>query len=200
MVYLNTLQIRNLLTINETFKKSKFITYIWKINNKDELKQFLELYKNKAATHNCYAYKYGYSKQDYGYFNDKEPNGVSGEALLNIINKKNITNIAILVVRYYGGVKLGKGNLQKAYCSGATKLLSNIELKKVQLMYKLKLRYDLKDSKSISNFLFKISGESNTIFEYKDSYVISIIIIKTKELLKEINFKIEILSETLDYF
>ncbi|WP_158500501.1 IMPACT family protein [Spiroplasma turonicum] len=198
--YFNVLEIETVIEKTEVVKKSKFITYICKISNKDELEVFLKNNKSDNASHNCYAYKYGFKNAVYGYHNDKEPSGTSGEPLLNIINSKNLTNIAILVVRYFGGVKLGTGNLKRAYCSNAISILTNIVIKKAKLFYKLVIKFNIQDSKQIINCINKINETKDLKLKYDDKKVISTIFIKTKELLKEILFKIEILYEKFDYF
>ena len=97
-------------------KKSKFIGYYYKIDNIDEINKIIDNLKkeHKKARHIPYAYKIGniVKKSD-----DKEPNGTAGLPILNIIEIKNLDNVIILVVRYFGGIKLGAGPLTRAYAS-----------------------------------------------------------------------------------
>ncbi|AKX33721.1 hypothetical protein SLITO_v1c00530 [Spiroplasma litorale] len=196
----NELDIEEFLSTYKAFKNSKFITIIWKVYNKNQLEEFLNINKDNTATHNCYAYKYGFQNQEYGYFNDKEPNGTSGDCLLSIINKKNITNIVILVTRHFGGTKLGTGNLQKAYSAGAIELIDKSSIKIKSIMCKLKIQYSINDSKKINNFINKICVKTIPLIVYEGNFVISTVLIKTKELLNEVMFKIKILEEIIDYF
>lgn len=111
-------------------KKSKFITKLYKINNIDEINLILNNTNNeyKDATHVCYGYVIdGIEKcSDNG-----EPSGTAGLPILNVLKKKNLTNVLAIVIRYFGGIKLGAGGLVRAYSNSiveALKLTNNIEL------------------------------------------------------------------------
>ena len=110
MELLNTAQIE--------CKKSKFIGYYYKINSIEEVDIILNTLKkdHKKAKHIAYAYKIGneIKKSD-----DKEPNGTAGMPILNIITLKQLDNVLILVVRYFGGIKLGAGPLTRCYAKAA---------------------------------------------------------------------------------
>lgn len=99
-------------------KKSKFISYYFEISNKDEIDEILtELKKeHRKARHLPYAYKFGNNikKSD-----DKEPSNTAGGPILNIIEKNNLDNCLIVIVRYFGGIKLGAGGLIRAYSNSA---------------------------------------------------------------------------------
>ncbi len=103
-------------------KKSKFIAYYYEISSVEEAKNVLETLKkeHKKARHIPYAYKTNNtaSKSD-----DKEPTNTAGLPLYNLIEKKNLDNILIAVVRYFGGTKLGAGNLLRAYLESAIKAI-----------------------------------------------------------------------------
>lgn len=103
-------------------KKSRFIAYYYNVNSIDEVKGILEELKkeHKKARHLPYAYKIGINvkKSD-----DKEPSGTAGTPILNIIDKKNLDNCLIVVVRYFGGIKLGAGGLLRAYNASANKVV-----------------------------------------------------------------------------
>ena len=95
-------------------KKSKFYTFNYEVNSIEEIKQIIDDLKNehKKAKHIVYAYKIdGIEKK----FDDGEPSGTAGMPLYNIINKKDLNHILIVVVRYFGGIKLGAGGLLRAY-------------------------------------------------------------------------------------
>jgi putative IMPACT (imprinted ancient) family translation regulator len=95
-------------------KKSKFIGYYYQVLNVSEVKAILnELKKeHKKCSHLPYAYKINnmVKKSD-----DKEPNGTAGTPILNIINIKNLDNALIIIIRYFGGIKLGASGLIRAY-------------------------------------------------------------------------------------
>jgi len=99
-------------------KKSKFIAFAFNISNKQEIDDILtELKKeHRKARHLPYAYKFANNikKSD-----DKEPSNTAGGPILNIIEKNNLDNILIVVIRYFGGIKLGAGGLIRAYGTAA---------------------------------------------------------------------------------
>jgi uncharacterized YigZ family protein len=103
-------------------KKSKFIAYCYEINNKEEAEQILENLKkeHKKARHIPYAYKANTTikKSD-----DKEPSGTAGLPIYNLIERNNLNNILVAVVRYFGGIKLGAGGLTRAYAKAANEVI-----------------------------------------------------------------------------
>jgi len=102
-------------------KKSKFYGVSFEVESEEEVhKIFSELKKEfKKYTHLCYAYKIGPKAK---YSDDGEPSGTAGRPIFNIIEKKNLDNILICVIRYFGGVKLGAGGLLRAYSGTASVL------------------------------------------------------------------------------
>jgi uncharacterized YigZ family protein len=95
-------------------KKSKFYAFNYKVDSLDEVNNIIELLKkeHKKARHIVYAYKIdGIEKK----FDDGEPSGTAGMPLYNIINKKDLNHTLLVVVRYFGGIKLGAGGLLRAY-------------------------------------------------------------------------------------
>ncbi len=99
-------------------KKSKFICYYFEIDSLDEVQTILEALKkeHKKAKHFPYAYKLDnqIKKSD-----DKEPSGTAGMPILNIIEHNQLNHVLIVVVRYFGGIKLGAGGLLRAYSNAA---------------------------------------------------------------------------------
>lgn len=108
-----------LLEIN----KSKFFAYKYDLNSVDEVKDIINSLKkeHKKARHFCYAYVFNKDMISEKCSDDGEPSGTAGYPILNVIKKKNLTNILVVVVRYFGGIKLGAGGLTRAYtkaCAG----------------------------------------------------------------------------------
>lgn len=95
-------------------KKSKFIAYYYHVDSLLEIENILKKLKkeHKKARHLPYAYKIdnNIKKSD-----DKEPSNTAGSPILNIIEKKNLNNVLIVIVRYFGGIKLGAGGLIRSY-------------------------------------------------------------------------------------
>ena len=111
----------------ETFEleinKSRFIAYKKELTSLEEVKAFLLQLKkeHKKARHICYAYVYRNEVVSEKCSDDGEPSGTAGYPILNVIKKKNLTNVMVAVVRYFGGIKLGAGGLTRAYtkaCAG----------------------------------------------------------------------------------
>ena len=102
-------------------EKSKFIAYSMPINTEEEAVQFIEKIKakHKDATHNVPAYVVGYNNEVQRYSDDGEPSGTAGIPVLEVIKKEDLRNVAIVVTRYFGGIKLGAGGLVRAYTAGA---------------------------------------------------------------------------------
>ena len=94
--------------------KSKFIAYLIPLNNEEDFKPFLANLKkeHKKARHIVYAYRVGMKSKS---CDDGEPKGTAGHPLLELLYKKEMTNVALLVVRYFGGTKLGAGRLLRTY-------------------------------------------------------------------------------------
>lgn len=99
-------------------KKSKFIPKVYEVKSEDEVLKIIKNLKkeHKKARHFCYAYKIGSleKKND-----DNEPRGTAGIPILNMIKLKNEDNILVVVIRYFGGIKLGSGPLLRAYHKAA---------------------------------------------------------------------------------
>lgn len=110
--------------INESYieiKKSKFIGYLFKIDNLNEINTIVDKLKNenKKAKHIVYAYKLGINEKNYS---DKEPSGTT-RGLIDLIHLKKLDNVVIVVVRYFGGTLLGSGLLTRTYTKCASLLI-----------------------------------------------------------------------------
>jgi len=103
-------------------KKSEFIGYAKRCENEEEAKAFVSEIKNmhKQATHNCFAYVIGENMGIQRYSDDGEPQGTAGIPILEVMKKSNITDCAVVVTRYFGGILLGAGGLTRAYTKGAS--------------------------------------------------------------------------------
>lgn len=103
-------------------KRSRFITYCESVQNEQEFKRFLIQLKQKYpdARHFCYGFRIGPLNSSHrGFSDDGEPSGTAGMPILNVIDHSEFSNVAIIVVRYFGGTKLGTGGLARAYSEAA---------------------------------------------------------------------------------
>ena len=112
-----------------TEKKSKFICNVFHVESKEEAEEKLAMVKKKYhdARHNCYAYKIAEGDLIKS-SDDGEPSGTAGVPMLNIINGRNLSNILVVVTRYFGGILLGTGGLVRAYSQATTAALETAEI------------------------------------------------------------------------
>lgn len=109
-------------TFTHEIKKSKFIAFAYQLETKDEVKSTLEDLKkaHPKARHICYAYKLSNTA---GMSDDGEPQGTAGKPMFNLLNMKNVDNTLVVVVRYFGGKKLGAGGLIRAYVAASKEVV-----------------------------------------------------------------------------
>lgn len=102
-------------------KRSKFLSFSHHVESEDEIKELLQTYRKKYydARHVCYAYVLGPERQVFRANDDGEPSSTAGKPILGQINSNELTDILVVVVRYYGGVNLGTGGLIVAYKTAA---------------------------------------------------------------------------------
>ena len=112
-----------------TEKRSKFIAIALPVRTVDEVKALLEEYQKKYydARHVCYAYMLGPQRKDFRANDNGEPSGTAGKPILGQINSNELTDILIIVVRYFGGIKLGTSGLIVAYKAAAAEALAAAE-------------------------------------------------------------------------
>ena len=144
-------QMDSYLTIEKTsfaeYKErgSKFIAYTYPIQNISDFKKHLaELKKEHGkATHHCFAYRLGYDGNTFRVSDDGEPSGTAGKPILGQIDSKSLTNILIVVVRYFGGTMLGVPGLINAYKTAAVMALqlTPIVTKQIETVYTIRFDY-----------------------------------------------------------
>ena len=161
---------------NDTYviNKSKFITFLYKIDSIDDVNKYLEEIKKeyKDATHYCYSYILDNTKR----FNDDgEPGGTAGMPILNVLENNNLNHILCIVVRYFGGIKLGAGGLVRAYTKSVTNALEKNDIKPIKEGYKIEITFKYEDNKVI-DILLKDEVILNK--EYNDLVTYEIIVNK----------------------
>jgi len=104
----------------EEIRKSRFITFASPIGSPADAQTFIEQHSDLNATHNCWAWKLG---DQYRSTDDGEPGGTAGRPILAAIEAQDCDQVAVLVIRWYGGIQLGTGGLARAYGGGANKCL-----------------------------------------------------------------------------
>lgn len=127
-------------------KGSRFLAFADPATSTDQVKKLIEEYRKEyhGARHHCFAYMLGYDKSAWRSNDDGEPSGTAGKPILGQINSNDLTNILIVVVRYFGGTLLGVSGLINAYRSSAADAIKNAEVIDciVRDYYRVKFPYD----------------------------------------------------------
>lgn len=170
-------------------KGSKFIAYAFEINSEQEFKAVLEDIKKQhfKARHHCYAYAIGPEHEKYRYNDDGEPSGTAGLPIYNQIKSLGLTNIAIIVVRYFGGTKLGVPGLIRAYKSATKEALENATVITKYINDRVSIEYDYNMTGDIMKVIN--NSEANiveTIFDNNPQLIVEIRSSKTNEFIKNI--------------
>ena len=141
-------------------KGSKFISFAYPVSEQESIKPIIDDLKKKYhdARHYCYAYTIGYQRENYRVNDDGEPSGTAGKPILGQINSACLTNVLIVVVRYFGGTLLGTSGLINAYKCAAADAINSAEITElfVKDYYQIKFPYE-----SLSQVM-KILKEENT--------------------------------------
>ena len=188
MIYIKT--IKEEITNEIEIKNSRFITRIFKADQEN-----IPLYLNQVkqeypkATHYCYAY---ISKNCQKSFDDNEPTGTAGKPILNVLEKEKLEKVLVIIIRYFGGIKLGAGGLIRAYTKATTEALQKATFQEVVDAYKIKIQFPYTDEKRIT-YLLK---EDNIIKKEFQEEITYWAIIEKEKLPELNNIKYEIIEET----
>lgn len=173
-------------------KKSKFITKIYKVYSVDEINDILDKLRNeyKDSTHICYAYKIGNIAK---FSDDGEPGGTAGLPMMDTIIKRELDYILAVVIRYFGGIKLGSGGLVRAYASCFSDTINLGKLNILESGYKIKIITSYDKSKKLDYIL---KNKTNIQKEYLEE--VTYILDATQEELDNLSeWKPEILEEIM---
>jgi len=164
--------IKNNINNEIIIKNSRFICYLYKINNLEDINNIFNIIKkdHKDATHCCYAYILNDIKKS---SDDGEPGGTAGIPILKVLENNNLNYILAIVVRYFGGIKLGAGGLVRAYTKSVTNTITNDNLVSLIKGYNLDITFDYNNIKDI-DYLLKDIKINNKIFDTTVKYNIDI--------------------------
>lgn len=111
-------------------KRSKFLAFALPVTSVEQVKELVELYQKKYydARHCCYAYMLGAARTEFRANDNGEPSGTAGKPILGQINSNELTDVLVVVVRYFGGIKLGTSGLIAAYRQAAAEALARAEV------------------------------------------------------------------------
>ena len=144
--------IKNNYETSLEIKKSIFITCLYKVYNKDDIEKYLKETKEeyKDATHYCYAYIIDNLKK---VDDDNEPGGTAGIPIMDVLEKKQMNYILCVVVRYFGGIKLGAGGLVRAYSKATRSALDQVEIKELIDVYLVEVKTTYSNIKKLDYIL-----------------------------------------------
>lgn len=176
------------ITSEIIINKSRFITILTNINDIDKVKEKLEEIKKqyKDATHYCYAYIINNHERcsDNG-----EPSGTAGMPILNVLKQNDLTNILCVVIRYFGGIKLGAGGLIRAYSTSASEALNKATITNLVNGYNITIEFSYDNLKQIDYLLKNIDIKK----DYQTNIIYTFNI--TEEKLKQIESELNKLSK-----
>ena len=173
-------------------KNSRFICLLIKIDNNSNIENILTDIKDKypKATHYCYAYITEETKRS---SDDKEPSGTAGIPILSVLEKENIINVLAVVIRYFGGIKLGAGGLVRAYTKSVKETLHKTELINLIEGLKIEIIYNYDKQKEI-DYLLKDNIIINKEFLEQIKYTV---LISKKDIDKLSKYNYKIINELL---
>lgn len=152
MINYKTILAGEIFSAEFEIKKSKFISHVKNVESEESAREFIQQIKKKYfdATHNCSAWIIG-DKQKSN--DDGEPGGTAGNPILESIKKNNLTNICIVVTRYFGGIKLGAGGLIRAYSHAASLAISVAKIIEMKTFQKISLTLEYNFLATVENYL-----------------------------------------------
>jgi uncharacterized YigZ family protein len=170
-------------TSQEVIKKSTFISIVAPVVCVEEAKTFLLKYSQADVTHNCWAYKVG---QVYRFNDDGEPSGTAGKPILNAIDGQGFDNTAALVIRHYGGIKLGTGGLMRAYGGGVSRCLQSADFEILQDMCEVMIKVPFQYIQAVHNLASNIEAEMvSEDFNEQGAIIVLNLLAKNREICVE---------------
>ena len=141
-------------------KGSKFIGFAFPVDDEEDLKKSLQKIREEhpKATHHCYAFRLGMKGENYRANDDGEPSGSAGLPIYNQLLAHDITNVLVIVVRYYGGTKLGVSGLVKTYKESAKITLEEAEIITKELESEIEISFNFSQQNQIFTLLNKFDG------------------------------------------
>ena len=136
-------------------KGSKFLAFAYSVSTEEEIKERIALLHKQYhdAHHHCFAWRLGANKEHFRVNDDGEPSGSAGKPIFGQIQSHDLTNILIVVVRYFGGTLLGVGGLIRAYRSAASEALQQARIIELKVRKKVKLEFDYEQMNSVMKVL-----------------------------------------------
>ena len=143
-------------SFEETIKKSRFIGHAARVTSQAESLDFYESVIDPQAAHNCWAWRINFQVRS---SDDGEPSGTAGRPMLNVIERRNLENVMVVVTRYFGGIKRGVGGLVRAYSGTAAKCLDRAGIVELFPMAEYTIKAGFKWASAVHGLLGQFSAE-----------------------------------------
>ncbi len=165
--YYSTIEIPAIAEFKD--RGSRFIAYAFPVSDVSDFKEKLVKIKKEhsKATHHCFAYRIGPDRSVYRVSDDGEPSGTAGKPILGQIDSKQLTDVLIIVVRYFGGTLLGAGGLINAYKNAAALALQVIPMVRKPVLVSYHLQFDY----TLMNDIMTISKQFDCLISRLESYL-----------------------------
>ena len=141
--------------VQEEIKKSRFICHAKRVYSEEEARNFITAIKKEhyKATHNCSAFIIGERSEIKRTSDDGEPSGTAGVPMLGVLENHNLTNVCVVVTRYFGGIKLGAGGLIRAYAGSVALAVKEIGITEIKEQAGIAIQMSYTQYQEYSNFL-----------------------------------------------
>ena len=141
--------------VQEEIKKSRFICHAKRVYSEEEAREFITAIKKEhyKATHNCSAFIIGEHSEVKRTSDDGEPSGTAGVPMLGVLENHNLTNICVVVTRYFGGIKLGAGGLIRAYAGSVALAVKEIGIIEIKEQAGIAIQMSYSQYQEYNNFL-----------------------------------------------
>ena len=157
--------------VEEEIKKSRFICHVKRVETEEEARDFINSIKKEhyKATHNCSAFILGEKSEIKRTSDDGEPSGTAGIPMLGVLESHQLTNLCVVVTRYFGGIKLGAGGLIRAYAGSVALAVKEIGLVEIKEQVGLRLQLSYSQYQEYGNFL-----KSENLMEFDTEFTDSV--------------------------
>lgn len=160
-------------------KKSRFIAWADTVTDRQQAMAFLQRAKNKYpdARHHCWAYQIGnpHSPTTTAMSDDGEPSGTAGKPILNVLQHKGIGDVMVVIIRYFGGIKLGAGGLVRAYSGATEKVMSELPIQINIAEVEKTLEVDFSKEQLLRHWLSQHSGRVLSV-NYQQQVTMNLVI------------------------
>ena len=153
--------------VQEEIKKSRFICHVKRVYSEEEARDFITAIKKEhyKATHNCSAFIIGERSEIKRTSDDGEPSGTAGVPMLGVLENHNLTNLCVVVTRYFGGIKLGAGGLIRAYAGSVALAVKEIGIIEIKEQAGIAIQMSYAQYQEYSNFL-----KENNLIELETNF------------------------------